>query len=177
MHSIHTDRRHVHLLPWRAGVFHKTVRWFLHWARSRGQADPQQLSKRSGALCSWGSLWGLLEEQKAATPQKVSKWILRTRWSRDISSPLWTECQDVETPRSARSRSHGPLRSDSAWGPLPASVRQLARLGAETRRTVPRPSHCCPTVVLAQIVSCYISFLHCRVEKCDEAWKTVLWAK
>ena len=63
----------------------------------------------------------------------------------------------------------GPILTDprqTAWGRLPASVRRPATLGAEALPLL-------PLGVLAQIVSRYISFLHCHVEKCDEAWKTV----
>ena len=63
----------------------------------------------------------------------------------------------------------GPILTDprqTAWGRLPASVRRPATLGAEALPLL-------PLGVLAQIASRYISFLHCHVEKCDEAWKTV----
>ncbi|XDB49917.1 hypothetical protein ABFV05_003533 [Capra hircus] len=65
-----------------------------------------QLSSSLGDETISGPLRGLLAERKAATPQNVSERILRTRWSRGASSPLRTECRDVETPRSAR---HGSL--------------------------------------------------------------------
>ena len=154
-----------------------TAVWFPCWPRSLRQVDPQQLSKHSGALCSSRPPQGLLEERKAATLWNLRERLLRMRWSWGVRSLLWTECQGVEIPRWARSHSHRPLRSDKVWGPLLACVRQPTALGAKSQRTASPPSHGPPTVVLAQIGSCYISFLHCHVEKCDGAWKIVLQAK
>lgn len=84
-----------------------------------------------------------------------------------ISGPSGTE---LSTSPSPVDRPHAralrpPDERDPRLTVLP-TPRHLT-LGAKFQKTSSQASHGCPTVVLAPIISCYISFLHCHEENCD----------
>lgn len=66
----------------------RTATWFLRLAGSLGRADPQQLSKQAGVICSLRPPQGLLEEGKTAILWNLGEWLLRMRWSQGCQKPV-----------------------------------------------------------------------------------------